>query len=420
MHASTSAPLKLPELLAPAGSLEKLHAAIHYGADAVYLGGKRFSLRAHSANFDEEGLREAIATAHARRVRVYVTVNIFAHNRDFTGLSDYLRLLADAGADGLIVTDPGILETARRTVPDMPLHLSTQANVTNALSARFWSDQGVRRLNLARELGLEEIRAIRNTVQAELEVFVHGALCISYSGRCLLSHYLTGRNANQGDCAHPCRYRYTVMEEKRPGQYFPVEEDERGSYIFSSRDLCLLHRLPQLIEAGIDAIKIEGRMKSMGYVGAVVRLYRLALDWIGDQLRAGAPADTLVLPEAFQRELEQIGTRGLSENFFLAPPSSNDMLYDRMRFDQRAVPVGVVRSTAPLLIETRHVLCLGDRIEYLGSTIEPETVRVVAMYAQDGAPIQRANPGNLILLTTEPPLRQVALSALLRKQLGTP
>jgi U32 family peptidase len=189
-------------------------------------------------------------------------------------------MLRDAGADGLIVSDPGILAMARQLVPELCLHLSTQANVTNWASARFWAEQGVTRLNLARELGLEEIRAIRAATGIELEAFVHGALCISYSGRCMLSNYFTGRNANQGDCAHPCRYSYALVEEKRPGQYFPVEEDERGTYIFNSRDLCLLGQLPALIDAGVDSIKIEGRMKSVGYVGAVVRIYRLALDWI--------------------------------------------------------------------------------------------------------------------------------------------
>ena len=219
---------RIPELLAPAGSFEKMATAIHYGADAVYLGGKAFSLRARAANFDEEGLRQAVHYAHEHRVKVYVTVNIFAHNHDLKCLEPYLLMLLDAGTDGLIVGDPGILAMARRFVPDLSLHLSTQANVTNWASARFWAEQGVNRLNLARELGLEEIRAIRAATGIELEAFVHGALCISYSGRCMLSNYFTGRNANQGDCAHPCRYSYALVEEKRPGQYFPVEEDEIG------------------------------------------------------------------------------------------------------------------------------------------------------------------------------------------------
>ncbi|RUM39621.1 MAG: peptidase U32, partial [Desulfobulbus sp.] len=261
---------RIPELLAPAGTMEKLITAIHYGADAVYLGGSRFSLRARAGNFDDQGIREAVKYAHDRQVRVYVTTNIFAHNRDLEGLEEYVVALEEAGVDALIVADPGILFICRQVVPEMDIHLSTQANVTNRASAAFWADQGVTRLNLAREMGLGEIKDIRAATDIGLEIFVHGALCISYSGRCMLSNYFTGRDANKGDCAHPCRYSYTIVEEKRPGQYFPVEEDERGTYIFNSRDLCLLNRLPELIHAGADSIKIEGRMKSMGYVGAVV------------------------------------------------------------------------------------------------------------------------------------------------------
>jgi U32 family peptidase len=412
---TTSLRPRMPELLAPAGSFDKLITAIHYGADAVYLGGKTFSLRARSANFEGEELRQAIAYAHDHGVKAYVTVNIFAHTRDLDQLEPFLLLLRDAGADGCIVSDPGILAIARELVPDLSLHLSTQANVTNTASARFWADQGLSRLNLARELGLSEIRAIRAATDAELEVFVHGALCISYSGRCMLSNYFTGRNANQGDCAHPCRYGYALVEEKRPGQYFPVEEDERGTYIFNSRDLCLLGRLPELIDAGVDAIKIEGRMKSVGYVGAVVRLYRLALDWIEEQLFSGQSAVSLVLPEVFRKELSKIGTRGQTENFFSATPSSADMLYDRMRHEQSFVPVGIIRDVAPLLIETRHVIALGDQVEYLGRAIEPDTVTVSAMHLEDGTPVQRANPGNRVLLQTDPPLVFLETHALLRK-----
>ena len=350
-------------------------------------------------------------------VKVYVTVNIFAHNADLERLDSYLILLRDAGTDGLIVSDPGILAIARRLVPDLSLHLSTQANVTNSASACFWAEQGVSRLNLARELGLEEIRAIRAQTGIELEAFVHGALCISYSGRCMLSNYFTGRNANQGDCAHPCRYSYALVEEKRPGQYFPVEEDGRGTYIFNSRDLCLLNQLPALVDAGVDSIKLEGRMKSVGYVGAVVRLYRLALDWIEQQLFLGEPAVSLILPPAFRKELSKIGTRGQTENFFSARPSSGDMLYDRMRIEQSYVPVGIVRAVAPLLIETRHVLTLGDQVEYLGRSIEPITVTVSALRMEDGTPVNRANPNARVFLQTDPPLEVIETQSLLRKHI---
>jgi putative protease len=233
----------------------------------------------------------------------------------------------------------------------------------------------------------------------------------------MLSNYFTGRTANQGDCAHPCRYSYAVVEEKRPGQYFPVEEDQRGTYIFNAKDLCLLQHLPLLVDAGVNAVKIEGRMKSAGYVGAVVRLYRLALDWIDGQIFSGHSAVSLALPESFHNELNKIGTRGQTENFFSARPSSGDMLYDRMRDEQSWVPVGIVRQVDPLLIETRHVLCIGDQVEYLGRTIEPDLVTVSAMRLADGTTINRANPGNRVLLHTDPSLDQVETHALLRKRI---
>lgn len=408
---------RIPELLAPAGTMEKLITAIHYGADAVYLGGSRFSLRARAGNFDDQGIREAVKYAHDRQVRVYVTTNIFAHNRDLEGLEEYVVALEDAGVDALIVADPGILFICRQVVPEMDIHLSTQANVTNRASAAFWADQGVTRLNLAREMGIGEIRDIRAATDIGLEIFVHGALCISYSGRCMLSNYFTGRDANKGDCAHPCRYSYTIVEEKRPGQYFPVEEDERGTYIFNSRDLCLLNRLPELIHAGADSIKIEGRMKSMGYVGAVVRVYRAALDYISEQLAAGELINDISLPQSFKHEINKIGTRGQTENFFDAPPSSKDMLYDTMRVDQPYAPVGIVRGREPLLVEVRNVLETGDQIEYLGREPEPLVCTVVSMTKEDGEALARANPGNRVVLETDPTVRQPEQYSIFRKRL---
>ena len=406
----------IPELLAPAGTMEKLVTAVHYGADAVYLGGPGWSLRAQAGNFDRPGLREAVDYAHQHQVKVYVTVNIFAHNRDLDGLADYLLFLREAGADALIVADPGILLLCRETVPDLPLHLSTQANVSNLASVRFWQAQGVRRVNLARELGLAEIRAIRQAVpEISLEVFVHGALCISYSGRCLLSAYMTGRNANQGDCAHPCRYSYRLVEEKRPGQYFPVEEDERGTYIFNSRDLCLLERLPELVAAGADSVKIEGRMKSAGYVGAAVRVYRAALDYIQEQRQNGLSWQEIVLPSAFAKEIAKVGTRGRTENFFTSSPSSSSMLYDTMRESQACVPIGIVRGICPLLLETRNVLETGDQIEYLGRRLEPTRCTVTGMTGADGQVIRRANPGSRVLPVLEPMPEDLSVNALFRR-----
>lgn len=354
--------------------------------------------------------------AHAHKVKVYITVNIFAHNRDLQQFTAHLKSLYDTGADGLIIADPGIFLLCKETLPDMPIHLSTQANVTNTHSARFWTLQGAQRINLARELGLEEIRTIKQDTNVELEVFVHGALCISYSGRCMLSNYLTGRNANQGSCAHPCRYSYALVEEKRPGVYFPIQEDERGTYIFNSKDLCLLGRLPELVTVGVDAIKIEGRMKSMGYVGAVVRVYRAALDFIQQQLDQGIPAEDITLPESFYHEINKIGTRGQTENFFNDSPSSDAMLYDTIRINQQYSPVGIVRTHAPLLIEARNVLIQGDQIEYLGRELAPVICTAVAMTTEDGIPKERANPGDKIILTTSPALKRPEINAVLRKK----
>ncbi|MGW8161742.1 MAG: U32 family peptidase C-terminal domain-containing protein [Desulfobulbales bacterium] len=411
------APKKIPELLAPAGSFDKLVTAVHYGADAVYLAGKHFSLRARAGNFDEDGLLKAGAYAHAHGVKVYVTVNIFAHNQDLKGLGEYLRFLRDAKTDALIIADPGILLIARETVPELPVHLSTQANVSNAASARFWAAQGVSRLNLARELGLKEIKQIRSATDVELEVFVHGALCISYSGRCMLSNYMTGRDANRGDCAHPCRYSYRLVEEKRPGQYYPVEEDERGTYIFNSQDLCLVGRLPELVAAGVDSLKIEGRMKAVGYVGGVVRAYRAVLDWIDEQVRSGKQVADLAVPEHFTNELRKLGTRGQTENFFDSPPNSSDMLYDRMRVEQEWVPAGIVRQADPLIIETRNVLEVGNTVEYLGRNFITVSCSITGMSLEDGTTLERANPGQMIRLVTEPTVSEPEPISIFRKNM---
>jgi len=408
----------MPELLAPAGTFEKLVTAIHYGADAVYLGGREFSLRAKAGNFNPEAMADAVSYAHARGVKVYVTINILAHNQDLAGLDSYLLSLPQIGVDGLIIADPGILMRARTVVPQLPIHLSTQANVTNYAAAAFWLSQGVSRLNLARELSLVEIGEIRKEVQGELEIFVHGALCISYSGRCMLSNYMTGRDANQGTCAHPCRYSYALTEEKRPGQYFPVEEDERGTYIFNSKDLCLLERLPELVAAGADSLKIEGRMKSIFYVGGVVRIYRAALDFL-----ATLPAEVwrdpaaIVLPEIFRREIAKTGTRGSSENFIDQRPGSGEMIYHASREVQTVHPVAVIREEGERpLVEARNVLQAGDVIEYMLPGIEVMELKVVAMRTEKGEEISRANPGNRVFLTTELLLTCGARNGILRRE----
>ena len=412
--------VRIPELLAPAGNYEKLVTAIHYGADAVYLGGREFSLRAKAGNFSMEKIAEAVAYSHKHGVKVYVTVNVIAHNDDLDRLQPYLREVAASGADAIIVSDPGILAAAQKCVPQLPIHLSTQANVTNYGAAAFWAGQGVTRLNLARELSLAEITAIRGRVRAELEVFVHGALCISYSGRCMLSSYMTGRDANKGNCAHPCRYSYSLMEEKRPGQYFPVEEDERGTYIFNAKDLCLLESLPLLLGAGVDSLKIEGRMKSIFYVGGVVRLYRAALDYL-----AALPQDAwhdctrIQLPRSFMEEVVRTGTRGNSENFLQGKPGPAEMVYATSRVEQSHEPVAVIREAGEEpLVEIRNTIEPGGEVEVMGRGLADTRVRVVALLADNGEALPKANPGNRLRLVTEPRIgKEVAINTILRRKI---
>jgi len=406
------------ELLAPAGSLEKLRTVIHYGADAVYLGGKKFSLRAHATNFSEDDLQQAVVFAHARQVRVFVTVNIFAHNRDLVRLPAYLARLAEIGVDGLIISDPGVLRVARKVAPALSIHLSTQANVTNAASALFWQEQGVSRLNLARELTLAEIREIRQVIAAKIEVFVHGALCISYSGRCLLSLYLTGRDANQGNCAHPCRYDYRLQEEKRPGQFFPVEEDGRGTYIFNSKDLCLLNRLPEIVAAGVDSIKIEGRMKGIYYAGGIVRIYRAALDHVYRCLEE-APGAPVVMPQVFMEEIAKLGTRGYTENFIDGAPQEDDMCYSGAVVDQTYVPAAIVLEPgARPLVEVRNRIRPGERLEYMAAGLKNVPFELLAVTTADGRPLAQANSGSRVLLATSPEITWQAYGLIRRIQGG--
>lgn len=313
--------LKKPELLAPAGNPEKLEIAYAYGADAAYIGGEVFSLRAGAGNFSMEEMAAGVRLAHSLGKRLYVAANIFAHNRDLDRLPEFLQFVEEIGVDGLIVSDPGVIAVARRVVPSLPLHLSTQANCTNKESALFWEGQGLERIILARELSLEEIREIRDTVSLELEVFVHGAMCVSYSGRCLLSSFLTGRSANRGDCSHPCRWKYHLVEEKRPGEYFPVYEDDRGTYILNANDLSMIEHIPELIAAGVNSFKIEGRMKSVYYVATVVKAYREAIDaWAEDP-------ENWVFREKWLEELGKASHRTFSTGFFFGKPGSEDQNY---------------------------------------------------------------------------------------------
>jgi len=351
-------------------------------------------------------------------VKVYVTVNIFAHNRVIVGLPEYLQMLAAIGVDGVIIADPGILRCARKYIPEMPLHLSTQANVTNAESAVFWLEQGVSRLNLARELSLAEIREIRAQAMGELEIFVHGALCISYSGRCMLSNYMTGRDANQGNCAHPCRFSYALVEEKRPGEFFPVEEDARGTYIFNSKDLCLLNSLPELVASGVDSLKIEGRMKSIFYVGGVVRVYRAALDYLR-QLpdEAWEQPEQIQLPEILATEISRTGTRGNTENFIRNRPGSSEMIYTTSRAVQTFEPVAVIRTVGErLLVDVRNTLQLGDTVEYMHRSLEVTEHQIEGIWNGEGGAQEKAHPGTSVEVMVTPPLTSGAVHGIFRRE----
>lgn len=352
------------ELLAPAGNMDKLKMALLYGADAVYLGGKSFGLRAFSDNFSLEEMEEAVRYAHGLGKKVHVTVNIFPHNADLNGLPEYLTSLRDIHVDAVLIADPGIFSLARQIVPDLPVHISTQANVTNWVSAKFWHDAGAKRVVMAREVSLKDVKAIHDKVPVELEGFVHGAMCISYSGRCLLSNYFTeNRDSNRGQCVQCCRFKYNVVEEKRPGQYFPVMEDERGTYIFNSKDLCLLPYLPDLYDAGLCSLKIEGRMKSVHYVATVVKVYRQAIDAYERD-----PEHFRVLPE-WVEELEKISHRPYTRGFSVSRPTEADQVYSHSSNTQTHEFIGLVRSYDAerklAWIEQRNHFKVGQTVEFL-------------------------------------------------------
>ncbi|MCH4178437.1 MAG: U32 family peptidase [Megasphaera sp.] len=352
------------ELLAPAGNMDKLKLAFLYGADAVYLGGKSFGLRAFSDNFSREEMEEAVQYAHGLNKRVHVTVNIFPHNADLEGLPDYLKFLSRIHVDAILIADPGIFSLARQLVPELPIHISTQANVTNWAAAKFWYDQGAKRVVMAREVSLQDVKKIHDTVPVELEGFVHGAMCISYSGRCLLSNYFTqNRDSNRGQCVQCCRFKYNVVEEKRPGQYFPVVEDERGTYIFNSKDLCLLPYLPDLYGAGLNSLKIEGRMKSVHYVATVIKVYRQAID-----AYEADPEHFHVLPE-WTEELEKISHRPYTRGFSVSRPTEADQVYSHSSNTQTHEFIGLVLSydagQGIAWIQQRNHFAVGQEVEFL-------------------------------------------------------
>ncbi len=410
---AAGAPRRKPELLAPAGTLEKLKIAVHYGADAVYLAGTRYGLRAFAGNFTPPEMAEGIAFAHAHGAKVYVTVNIFAHNEDLDGLEAYLLELESLGADAILLSDPGILRIARRTVPALPIHISTQANTTNYAAVQQWQDLGAARVVLARELSLSEIREIRARTTAELELFVHGAMCISYSGRCLLSRYMADRDANRGACAQACRWNYHLVEEKRPGEFYPIQEDAHGSYVFNSQDLCLFPELPRLMDAGLASFKIEGRMKSAYYVATVVRAYRNGIDaCFGD---AALEAD----PGFWMEELQKVSHRPYTSGFCFGRPEDGALRAESADCLKPYEFLGIVldydAARGIATVEERNRICVGDTVEFFGPHCACFSQTLTALWDREGHAIASAPHARQIVRL--PALRPVEAGDLLRKPL---
>ena len=397
--------MRRPELLIPASSLEVLKIAVIYGADAVYIGGEAFGLRAKAKNFSMEEIREGIAFAHAHDVKVYITANILAHNGDLDGVREYFAELREIKPDALIISDPGVYMIAKEVCPEIERHISTQANNTNYGTYRFWYEQGAKRVVSARELSLAEIKEIRANIPDDLEIetFIHGAMCIAYSGRCLLSNYFTGRDANQGACTHPCRWKYAVVEEKRPGEYLPVYENERGTYIFNSKDLCMIEHIPELMESGIDSFKIEGRMKTALYVATVARTYRRAID------------DYKQSPELYREHMawyqEQISNctyRQFTTGFFFGKPSDEAQIYDNNTYVKEYTYLGIVgeRNEEGLYrIEQRNKFSVGESIEVMKPDGANITVTVQRIVDEEGNDMESApHPKQVLYIDLGQPL----------------
>lgn len=382
--------MRKPELLAPAGDLEKLKMAIQYGADAVYLGGEEFGLRAFAKNFDIEEIKAGVAYAHERDKKVYVTLNIIPHNEDLNGLEEYLVKLQDAEVDAVIVSDPGVFGIVKSTVPDMEIHLSTQANTTNHLTAKFWYDQGVSRVVVARELSLAEIKGIKDNTPEDLEIeaFVHGAMCISYSGRCLLSNYMTHRDANRGECAQSCRWKYSLVEEKRPGEYYPIEEGDKGTYIFNSKDLCMINHIKDLVEAGVYSFKIEGRMKSPYYVATVIRSYRLAIDEYLKDPENYKPNDY------YLEEIKKSSYRDFTTGFYYDKPDEEDQLYASTSYIRTYEFMGLVlgydEDSKIATVEQRNRFFVGDEMEFFGPEAKFHTQTIEELWNKSMEPMDVA------------------------------
>ncbi len=387
-----------PELLIPASSLEVLKTAVIFGADAVYIGGEAFGLRAKAKNFTSAEMAEGIAFAHAHGVKVYVTANILAHNDDLAGAAEYfeeLKNMKPDQPDALIISDPGMFSIAKSVWPEVEIHISTQANNTNYQTYLFWWQLGAKRVVSARELSLEEIAEIRAHIPEDMEIesFIHGAMCISYSGRCLLSNYFTGRDANQGACTHPCRWKYAVVEEKRPGEYLPVYENERGTYIFNSKDLCMIEYVPEIVAAGIDSLKIEGRMKTALYVATVARTYRKAIDaYFESEEIYRAHMDW------YKAEISKCTYRQFTTGFYFGKPDENTQIYDSNTYVNEYIYLGIIEETAQkdvdgtpkqlVRIEQRNKFCVGDTIEIMKPDGRNVEVQVLSMYNGDLEPVE--------------------------------
>ena len=401
---------KRPELLAPAGTMEKLQMALAYGADAAYLGGVQFGLRAFGGNFTEDEIAAAVRLAHGMGKKIYVTVNVFPHNDDLVSLPDYLRFLAEVEVDAVLVADLGVFMLVREAAPTLPVHISTQANNVNWRTVRAWQELGAARVVLARELSREEIREIRRHTSVELELFVHGAMCISYSGRCLLSSYFTGRDANRGACAQSCRWKYALVEMSRPGEYYPIAEDERGTYIMNSKDLCLLPHLDEVVRCGIDSLKIEGRMKSVHYVASVVKAYRMALD----ACLSGNPYE---VREEWRAELEKVSHRAYTTGFFFGKTTGADQIYGSSSYEQTSDFVGLVRAYDPVTqiatVEQRNNMKLGQEIEVFQPVGAPFRQNLSEMWDEEGQEIAAApHPQQIVRMRMT---QEVAANSILRR-----
>lgn len=389
--------MKKPELLIPASSLEVLKTAVRFGADAVYIGGEAFGLRAKAKNFSGEEMREGIAFAHAHNVKVHVTANILAHNDDLSGAETYFHELKEMKPDALIIADPGMFMLAKEICPEIDLHISTQANNTNYRTYLFWYQLGAKRVVSARELSLKEIKEIRSRIPEDMEIesFIHGAMCISYSGRCLLSSYFTGRDANQGACTHPCRWKYAVVEEKRPGEYIPVYENERGTYLFNSKDLCMIEHIPEMIDAGIDSFKIEGRMKTALYVATVARTYRRAID---DYLESEEKYRSNM--GWYREEISKCTYRNFTTGFYFGKADENTQIYDNNTYVNEYIYLGIAEAVSEeglVRIEQKNKFCVGDRIEIMkpdGRNIEAE---VLSLTTEEGENVLSAPHARQIL-----------------------